>query len=81
MPGTSSFFAEAGFFRASAKGWDPIHYPALRSTRQVSGHDLSVLLEPSEATRKQRSRAVKETKKILPYAVGSRAAAPGEPAF
>ena len=53
---------------------------ALRFTTQVSGHDFSVLLEPSEATRKQRSRAVKR-RKIFPCAVGPRAAAPSRPGF
>jgi hypothetical protein len=37
---------------------------AIRATRQVSGHDFSVLLEPSEAMRKQRSRAVQALKNI-----------------
>jgi hypothetical protein len=46
----------------------------LRSTTQVSGHDFSVLLEPSEAMRKQRSRAVQALKNILPCAAGRRAA-------
>jgi hypothetical protein len=47
---------------------------AIRATRQVSGHDFSVLLEPSEAMRKQRSRAVQALKNILPCAAGRRAA-------
>jgi hypothetical protein len=38
---------------------------AIRATRQVSGHDFSVLHEPSEAMRKQRSRAVQALKKYF----------------
>jgi hypothetical protein len=54
-------------FSASAKrlGFTIPH--TLRSTTQVSGHDFS--------------RAVQAAPRIIPYAVGSRAAAPSRPAF
>jgi hypothetical protein len=55
-------------FRSSS-----LHYHIV-ATPHVTGHDLSVLSEMSEANRGLRSRAARVCRKLLPCAAGCRVA-------